>query len=485
MIHDLEQGRPEIDEHDVCIIGAGPAGIVLATRLADHGQRVLLLEAGGERYAARSQAFYRCTSDGRDAWPETTRLRYLGGTSNHWAGRCRPLLVSDFAADHDGEMPGWPIGYDAISAYLPEAMRILELPPNGFVARNPPLNDDFPADVYAMSPPVRFGSRYRDRLAAHVNLDLCLNANAVELTPRNGRIIGAVRARNYRGDDFVMRARRFVLAMGALENARFLLNQVRDDGRAIGDEGGLLGRCFMEHMNVQLGHFLLRDADNGPRGPFQYFTSDAFVHRRHIGKGNVTFSIVERIKSYGRTAAIKTFFKRLACDWDLADKVEFIARFDCPGDGVLTTLIEQVPGRQSYLALSDEVDELGLRVARLHWEVGERDLRTIREIALAVAEAFANAGLGMVKLDPLVLDADPAMLIAPHAHHMGTTRMAADPAHGVVDANCRVFGTDNLYVAGSSIFATGGASNPTMPLLQFALRLGDHLLGVAEPIRSK
>jgi len=58
---------------------------------------------------------------------------------------------------------------------------------------------------------------------------------------------------------------------------------------------------------------------------------------------------------------------------------------------------------------------------------------------------------------------------------MGTTRMAADARHGVVDRDCKVFGTDNLYAAGSSIFATGGASNPTMPLLQFAVRLAEHL----------
>ena len=83
--------------------------------------------------------------------------------------------------------------------------------------------------------------------------------------------------------------------------------------------------------------------------------------------------------------------------------------------------------------------------------------------------------LGFVKLNDFVYDTSIPLKMAPHAHHMGTTRMAASPQFGVVDANCKVFGTENLYVAGSSIFAKGGASNPTMPLLQFAVRLADHL----------
>jgi choline dehydrogenase-like flavoprotein len=60
---------------------------------------------------------------------------------------------------------------------------------------------------------------------------------------------------------------------------------------------------------------------------------------------------------------------------------------------------------------------------------------------------------------------------------MGTTRMHADARKGVVDAQCRVHGTDNLYVAGSSVFPSGGYANPTLTLVALALRLADHLKG--------
>ena len=60
---------------------------------------------------------------------------------------------------------------------------------------------------------------------------------------------------------------------------------------------------------------------------------------------------------------------------------------------------------------------------------------------------------------------------------MSTTRMSDDPRHGVVDRDCRVHGTTNLFVGGSSVFATTGQCNPTYTIIQLALRLGNHLSG--------
>ena len=111
----------------------------------------------------------------------------------------------------------------------------------------------------------------------------------------------------------------------------------------------------------------------------------------------------------------------------------------------------------------------------MNWVLSADDRHTIKCIGTELAKQFADTGLGFVKLNEFVYDTSIPLKMAPHAHHMGTTRMAASAQTGVVDGNCRVFGTQNLYVAGSSIFAKGGASNPTMPLLQFAVRLADHL----------
>jgi choline dehydrogenase-like flavoprotein len=269
-------------------------------------------------------------------------------------------------------------------------------------------------------------------------------------------------------------AKHFVLATGGIENARLLLNSAALTKHGVIVKDGMVGRGFMDHLNVDMGTFVLRDAKG--TDDLQYFTTDEFVKKHQIGKGNVSFGIVKEVQSYGRTAEVKNFFKNLACSMGVADKVRFISDFRCPGDGSIGTMLEQQPDRRSRITLAEEKDALGLRKAVMHWDINEADLQSIRTIAMEVAKRFADSGLGYVKLNKKLFGDPGALDIGYHSHHMVTTRMATSPNEGVVDANCRVFGTENLFIAGSSIFSTGGATNPTMPLVQFALRLVDHLV---------
>ena len=475
MLFDLNESDGPVTEFDVCIMGAGPAGITVALKLAEANKKVLLLEGGGLSWSEASQKLYECKSTGLDAWPENLRLRYFGGTSNHWAGRCRPLEESDFLATHFGNIPGWPITYDEIVPYLKEAMDIVELEAKGFIPISSGIeNSGFVADRFANSPPTRFGEKYLGPIRESEYISLCLHANVLAIDFKNpGQTVENVKIKNQVGKVFTFGAQNYVLSMGGIENARFLLNQTKDLEAGIGNETGMVGKCFMEHMNVMLGEFILKDPNAAP--PFQYFTSDEFTRDHKTGKSNVTFNQVEEIKSYGRTAKIKSFFKNLACDWNLEDKLQFISDFECPGTGVITTLMEQSPGKQSYVGLSDEVDGFDMKKAVLHWQLNDNDIQTIRTIAFQIAKSFAESGLGVVKLKDYILDDNLTIPVNPHAHHMGTTRMASSPVDGVVDKNCRVYGTNNLFIAGSSIFSSGGACNPTLPLIQFAIRLADHL----------
>jgi len=462
--------------YDFCVIGGGPAGITLALRLAGHGWRVVLAEGGGLEYTERSQALYRAKSTGRDAYVEASRQRYLGGTSNHWAGRCRPFDPSDFADPPRGGLPGWPIHFIEIDRYLPEAKRILDLPQDSdFKAVNTAIQgEDFIADRFLLSPPTRFAEKYAKELRETEGLDVFINCNCVDLEfdSRTKRLSAAVVSDYDRRRGKII-ASNYILAMGAVENARQLLNSNSLASGGVIHKNGFAGCCFMEHLNVDLGSFILKEgSDSSTR---QYYTSDTFIRKHRTGKGNATFSIVEQVKSYGRTAAIKDFFKNLACNTGFADKVKFVARFDCPGDGDIGTLIEQFPNRASRISLLNETDELGVRKANVHWEISPEDIRTIKTIGIEVAKRFADSGLGYVKLNESIYGDSSTLAVHPHAHHMGTTRMTATPTHGVVDENCKVFNTDNLYVAGSSIFSRGGACNPTMPILQLALRLVDYL----------
>ena len=130
MIVDIDQAvpLPLAARYDICIAGGGVAGIVLAYTLAGRGKRILLLEAGGYEFSENSQSLYSGANIGREYFDlDVTRLRYLGGTSNHWAGVCRPLDVHDFKRRDHIDGSGWPIGITDIQPYLSEAREIMEI----------------------------------------------------------------------------------------------------------------------------------------------------------------------------------------------------------------------------------------------------------------------------------------------------------------------------------------------------------------------
>jgi choline dehydrogenase-like flavoprotein len=125
------------------------------------------------------------------------------------------------------------------------------------------------------------------------------------------------------------------------------------------------------------------------------------------------------------------------------------------------------------VTLGTRRDRFGLPVARVDWRPAPSDRASIRASQKAVDTALRAAGLGHVEF--MLGDEHPPMLLEGNFHHLGTTRMHTDPARGVVDADCRVHGVRNLYVAGSSVFPTYGCSNPTLTVVALALRLADHL----------
>jgi choline dehydrogenase-like flavoprotein len=144
---------------------------------------------------------------------------------------------------------------------------------------------------------------------------------------------------------------------------------------------------------------------------------------------------------------------------------------------ILLLDLEQAPDPESRVSLAPDRDALGLRRAQVNWRIGELERRTAAKFTSYVAAEFARLGIGRCRLEPWLRDDHIPMTDALQEtyHYMGTTRMADDPREGVVDRNCAVYGMENLYVAGSSVFSTAGQANPTLTLVALALRLADHL----------
>lgn len=477
MISEFDPNASYSDLYDFCIVGTGPAGITLAIELANQNFSILLLEAGGLDYSNESQDFYECESVGNEGWPKLTRLRFFGGTSNHWSGRCRPFEASDFERQSINGLPGWPLGYAEVDTYLSKAMEIIDLDKEaGFQPINDDLlRDQFSPDASTQSPPTRFKTKYIETVRNHDNIHCLYNATAIDMALDDKQTTAqSILVSDYSNIKARFTAKKFILCLGGIETPRFLLNCKSQIADGIGNSHDMVGRCFMEHLNVPLGSFIYRNPDDYFR--MQFSTDADFAREASIGHSNVTLGIVQTVRSYGRTKAIKNFFKNLACQLDVSEKVQYLSTFKCPGMGNISTLMEQSPNLNSRVTLSDQKDSMGLQRAKFDWQINDYDRRTIRSVGLNFAKQFEKSKLGKVKLNEFVISDDPSAIpFSRHCHHMGTTRMSKAAKDGVVDENCRVHGVGNLYIAGSSVFSTGGACNPTMPIIQLCLRLADHL----------
>jgi choline dehydrogenase-like flavoprotein len=121
------------------------------------------------------------------------------------------------------------------------------------------------------------------------------------------------------------------------------------------------------------------------------------------------------------------------------------------------------------------VDGYGMPRLRVDWRYLPADINSVRAAVALFAGALEAGGHGTLAVDMDRVRDDVLRHGAYGGHHLGTARMAASPRDGVVDANCRVHGVANLYVAGGAVFATSGQANPTLTILALALRLADHL----------
>lgn len=469
-------------QYDVCLCGAGPAGITTARVLAKQGKKVAIFEGGGLEFSELSQDIYNGKSIGLQYWDGiyTARLRFFGGTSNHWAGRCAFFDNVDFEQRSYLGLPGWPITRDKVFQFFDAACSILDISKEGF--RSSQLEkwkgEGFRMSEFAYSPPTRFGQKYYQELKDSSNIDVYINANLTNINLNDEHnAVTSFEIQNFDKKQFLFSANHYVIALGAIENARVLLNCDKQIQGGIGNQNGMVGRCFMEHLNVHMGKFVADDAPIWQKGGFELNPSEDMIRRLQIGNAVLAFERHSTPASYGRLKVFKQTLREMVCKSEFATDISRkISEFDCPGDGIITSMIEQTPNLNSRVYLGTEHDMFGMRRIQLDWQLNANDKQTIRTLGLEVAKEMARHGFARVKLEDFILDSTKDITgVDGHAHQMGTTRMSEDPKFGVVNENLQIHGFKNIFVAGSSVFPTGGGSNPTLNLVMLAERLGHHL----------
>jgi len=507
-------------ETDVAIIGAGAAGITIARELIKSGISVCLLESGGFDYEFNTQSLYKGECIGLPYYPlENTRLRFFGGATNHWTGLCAPLSEIDFEARPWVPYSGWPISRADLDRYYEQAQPILNLGPFFYDERvwkllgiaplqlNP---DKIRTPFWQFSNPIaRLGEKYKNTLQEADNVRLLLNANVTNIQTNNtGSKVEYVDIATLEGKRARLWAKRFILACGGLENPRLLLLSNRVEPAGIGNRYGLVGRFFTEHLHADIGDLF---SDNYAHLLNIYLkkTQDGRSYLPALQLGTVTQrkeqvlnsavemqtvvkvdsgwqtaqTLYEKIKQGEKIDKLPNAIWRIVKDFDEvaynAYRRFVLGKFIPPPIERIKFLsfAEQSPNPDSGVTLSHEKDALGMNRINLNWRLSELDRHSMATLVKTLGTEFGRLKTGRVRAHSwLLADSDAwGKNLWGGNHHMGTTRMADAPRFGVVDKNCRVHGVANFYIAGSSVFPTGGYANPTLTIVALALRLADHV----------
>ncbi|HKU15983.1 MAG TPA: GMC family oxidoreductase [Steroidobacteraceae bacterium] len=499
----------------------------MALELASTSLSVVLLESGGFDVESDTQELATGEIAGLPTFPlVVSRLRCFGGATGHWGGRCRPLDASDFAERPWVPHSGWPITLNDVLPHYVRAQEICQLgaydydPASWDLRDSPPLRLPGGAvgtRLLQISPPTHFGVRYRTNVVKAPNVRLTLHSNVVQIVPEaNGQSIKAVEVATLAGKRFTVRARSYVLATGGVENPRLLLASDRVIRGGIGNQHDLVGRYFADHINLDTaGVFPLETATS-----YDLYQQDSRARTRHkldgTGRPGALLGMLDLSPHVQQQSRTLNFMAELSrSDWsgyflhsdrfdfemdsgqsalrsklaearevlstlwrNLSDAVARPFQSTSEGGNVFYRVIteqEQAPNPESRVTLGATKDRLGIPRARLAWRLTELDRHTIKVAVKEIAGAMGTTGMARVKALWDLDATDWPVHMQSSWHHCGTTRMHADPKRGVVDADCRVHGISNLYIAGSSVFPINGSANPTLTIVALSLRLAQHL----------
>jgi len=515
MIEDLSSNQlPQALETDVCVIGAGAAGLTVGLLLARRGLQVVMLESGGEQHETPIHNLNRCEFAGRTfLGANEGRFRAFGGSTTRWGGQILPMQPIDFEARPWVSASGWPIAYsDLVPAYK-AALHLVGLDrcieSDADVWRSvgqtaPRFGEGLQPYFSRWCPEPDFSRLFRAEIARRSNLRCVLHATVTGFRVKGGCIVQAS-ARNLAGRLLDVRARRFVLCVGGIETPRLLLHPLEGGGNPPWAALDLIGRYLQDHPGLTCADIVPRRRsemhrlfDNVVHGRTRYQprlrVTDKEQRRRRLLQASCSIifqsnraDALSRARSIGKDL-LSGHAPRKALR-DLIGAAPLVARvgwrtfirhrafnFDDMGFR-LGIQLEQQPDPDSRVTLSNNVDALGLRRARIDWKINSSEIETVAAVAEMCKRAFMVAGIGEVDVDADVASQshDLTRRMVDQNHHNGTARMASTPNEGVVDRDLRVFGTSNLYICSSAVFPTGSFSNPTHTLIALGIRLAEKL----------
>ena len=480
-----------LPDPDVCVVGAGPAGLATALALGAAGRSVTLLESGGFRSSRRAQELNDGDHEGEEYLGlARTRHRQVGGTANTWSVPVQGERGAKYVPLTARDLADWPIGWNELRQYYAEAQTLCGLGPFEYgadfwaTAAHRPFRLEgtgLTSGVYQFGPMKRFTHVLANRVRNAETITLVPSATVVGLTLDLGsHRLREVRAVDRNGRVLAIKARTVILACGAVENARLLL---------LGGLGGCskwVGRGFMEHARdftmvlvpeapeliADESFYDLHTSKDGVLIGGRLVPTDDALQSYQLPNSSMTLIPRARVRT-GRSAmdrTLRSIHRAIGVTWQGRygwSRVRSPATAFDVFEIVLN--LEQRPNPSNRIELGNRKDRFGNPLPHLvlHWTDQEQAL--LDQLRELLGEWFRTAKLGR-----LVFTKGRSPDLSAH-HHAGTTRMGLDPQDGVVDPHGRVFQLENLHVVGASIFPSAGFANPTLTIVAMALRLASHI----------
>ena len=510
-----------VRDYDICIVGAGAAGIAMAQRLANTSVKVLLLVSGGPADRGMPdqarQALYQGTAGDflqkvDPDFLQRSRLNMYGGTTNHFGFWARPLDPADTMTRPGYREAGWPFDERELTPWYIDAHQFGRFGPFNYddmafwervlYARcfDPLPGDKLSGAIMRAQYEENlhdFQVQFRAALKSAPNITVLFNAHLLSIETDDNRrhvvelncatIDSSPSGDGRAGIPFQARARRYVLACGGIENAR-LLQLSGDLGNNRRDQ---LGRGFMVHPLLTNAARVRFDAPV-PSEVRNFFREQQIRLKAPERAGGEYQHMVtplvnpELVFDYLMFNAWGVLAARHATL--LEERIgnfRVILYFGADAASAIVNLNwEQTPDEDSRIRLNPEqVDPIfGQPVAHVDWRLNGTDKRSaVRALAITLDYLRARGARQQQTITDVGGGADhwtfppAAGALETGDHHMGALRMSAAPENGIVDINSRLHSVDNLYIAGSAVFPTGGYANPTLTIVALAMRLADHL----------
>ena len=504
---------------DVVVVGGGTVGLYLASILAERGCQVLCLESGGHSFESEAQKLNDAVITGlHHVGVSDARARLVGGTSTLWGGQLARFARVDFDARRGIDRPAWPISYDelepwyqsvaghlGVASYSEDYVKTLQQ----IFGKTPPSSDaiEFYATYWLRTP--NMAKFFRRAIQQHSNLVICSHAQVVKIvTEEDGCKVDNIVVSDWDGSLSRVFGRQFILSNGTMEISRLLLSSAAQDSKVAWANNRYVGAYFQDHLDVECGSLNIKNQKY-----FANFFENALVNGSKVQpKLRLTQERMEQTGSLNVGGSIRfesnladdlIYFKTMAKSLlqpggsfsglrDFPKHMGGLAKIWGPlvlryikdrrimafmdGGVHLRAHMEQRPLVDSRIMIEPAIlDRFGMPKLKLNWQVDwTSQMRSLQTFCEGVRELIEKQEFGELSVHPGILSGDIDFLRENHRdsfHQCGGAIMSSGVDTGVVDKNCLVHGTNNLYVAGAAVFPSSSYANPTFTAFALAHRL--------------